>query len=89
MEDGAGRDLPRAKGGDDSITTGTVITGGRPAGPVSHVTLVTSVFGSSSESTILLFDILLCAQLNPLVPAGSVWPARRWRNTSSSASGRM
>lgn len=39
------------------------------------------------DPTILIFHILLSEQLNLLVPAGSVWPALRWRNTSSSASG--
>lgn len=46
-----------------------------------------SVANLTFDLNVDLFHVLLCAQLNRLVPAGSVWPALRWRNTSSSASG--
>lgn len=67
MEDAAGRDPLKAKGGaHSSITTETGITGGSPnspAGPVSPVTRVGSVFGFCCKS-----DFLCTAQ-----PSGPCW----------------
>lgn len=46
-------------------------------------TIANLTFGINAD----FFPVLLWVQLSLLAPAGSVWPALRWRNTWSSASG--